>query len=67
MKRSLYQDLQIKKGNVYSYLEDNVKEWLINEALKLNRCDIGLVIASIVKDAYAEEKDEVSLEARVYE
>jgi len=55
MKHNFYNDLRIKKGNVYFYLEDDVKEWLIDEAFKLNKCEIGLVIASIVKDAYAEE------------
>ena len=40
---------------MYDYLEEPVKDWLIEEAVKLDRCEIGLVIASIVKDAYAEE------------
>ena len=49
--------LDIKKGNVYDYLSDEETQWLVNEAVKLDRCDIGLVIAAIVKDAYAEEMD----------
>tara|TARA_B100001094_G_C17795994_1_gene606718 strand:- start:66 stop:245 length:180 start_codon:yes stop_codon:yes gene_type:complete len=55
MKRYIYQQLRLKKGNVYSYLEDDVKNWLVDEAVKLGRCEVGLVIAAIVKDAYAEE------------
>ena len=63
----IFKELKIKKGNVYSYLNKDEKHWLIEEAVKMNKCDVGQVIASIVTDAYAEEKDEVSLEARVYE
>ena len=47
--------LDIKKGNVYDYLSNEETQWLVNEAVKLDRCDIGLIIAAIVKDAYAEE------------
>ena len=45
----------MRKGNVYKYLSDDENHWLIEEAMKLDRCDVGLVIAAIVKDAYAEE------------
>ena len=45
----------MRKGNIYKYLSDEENQWLIEEATKLDRCDIGLVIAAIVKDAYAEE------------
>jgi len=55
MKQYKYYGLSLRKGNVYDYLEEPVKDWLIEEAVKLDRCEIGLVIASIVKDAYAEE------------
>ncbi len=48
----------MRKGNVYKYLSDEENQWLIDEAVKLDRCDIGLVIAAIVKDAYAEEVGE---------
>tara|TARA_R100001443_G_scaffold109044_1_gene120134 strand:- start:301 stop:504 length:204 start_codon:yes stop_codon:yes gene_type:complete len=55
LKQNIYQTLSIRKGNVYQYLSDEENQWLIEEATKLDRCDIGLVIAAIVKDAYAEE------------
>lgn len=55
IKQNIYQTLSLKKGNVYDYLGDEETQWLIDEAVKLDRCDIGLVIAAIVKDAYAEE------------
>ena len=55
LKQNIYQTLRIKKGNVYDYLSDEENQWLIEEATKLDRCDVGLVIAAIVKDAYAEE------------
>jgi hypothetical protein len=58
LKQNIYQTLRMRKGNVYKYLSDEENQWLIDEAVKLDRCDIGLVIAAIVKDAYAEEVDE---------
>jgi len=75
MKHNIYQELKIKKGNVYSYLSDDEKQWLIEEAVKMDRCDVGLVIASIVTDAYVEEKEKLLNDdmkriinaARVYE
>tara|TARA_X000001382_G_scaffold51240_1_gene34940 strand:- start:3781 stop:4017 length:237 start_codon:yes stop_codon:yes gene_type:complete len=57
--RRIYQDLKIRKGNIYSYLDDEVHEWLLDEAIKLGRCDVALVIAAIVKDAYAEEREDM--------
>tara|TARA_R100001377_G_scaffold21194_3_gene11205 strand:- start:1296 stop:1478 length:183 start_codon:yes stop_codon:yes gene_type:complete len=55
IKQNIYQTLSLKKGNVYDYLGDEETQWLIDEAVRLGRCDVGLVIAAIVKDAYAEE------------
>ena len=55
IKQNIYQTLSLKKGNVYEYLGDEETQWLIDEAVRLGRCDVGLVIAAIVKDAYAEE------------
>jgi len=55
LKQNIYQTLSLKKGNVYDYLGDEETQWLIDEAVRLGRCDVGLVIAAIVKDAYAEE------------
>jgi hypothetical protein len=57
LKQNIYQTLQMRKGNIYKYLSDEENQWLIEEAMKLDRCDVGLVIAAIVKDAYAEEMD----------
>jgi len=47
--------LDIRKGNVYDYLSEDEINWLVDEAVKINRCDLGLVISSIVSDAYNEE------------
>jgi len=57
MKTNIYQTLQVRKGNVYDYLDADETQWLLEEAVKLGRCDVGLVIASIVKDAYHEENE----------
>lgn len=58
MKTNIYQVLNLKKGNVYEHLSEEETQWLIEEAVKLDRCDLGLVIASIVSDAYHEEQGE---------
>jgi len=58
VKTNIYQTLNLKKGNVYEHLSEEETQWLIEEAVKLDRCDLGLVIASIVSDAYHEEQGE---------
>jgi len=58
VKTNIYQVLNLKKGNVYEHLSEEETQWLIEEAVKLDRCDLGLVIASIVSDAYHEEQGE---------
>jgi hypothetical protein len=50
--------LDIKKGNVYDHLSEEELNWLVEEAVKIDRCDLGLVIASIISDAYHEEQGE---------
>jgi|TARA_R110000824_G_scaffold160965_7_gene336088 uncharacterized protein YdaL len=57
IKTDAYKTSQVRKGNVYQYLDADETHWLIEEAIKLGRCDVGLVIASIVKDAYHEENE----------
>jgi len=52
-----YQDLRLRKGNVYRHISGEIERWLMDEAVKLGRCDVGLIIAAIVKDAYFEEMD----------
>ena len=62
MKQNIYQTLRVRKGNVYRHICDDEAQWLIDEAMKLD-CDIGLVIASIISDAYHEEKGEENEES----
>ena len=47
--------LDIRKGNVYEHLSEDEINWLVNEAVKMNGCDLGLIISAIVSDAYNEE------------
>jgi len=49
--------LGIKKGNVYDYLDDDIMEWLINEASKIKDANMAMIVAGIVKDAYHDELD----------
>lgn len=64
MKTNIYQTLNLRKGNVYEHLSEEETQWLIEEAVKLDRCDLGLVIASIISDAYHEEQGEENEESR---
>ena len=64
MKTNIYQTLNLKKGNVYEHLSEEETQWLIEEAVKLDRCDLGLVIASIISDAYHEEQGEENEKSR---
>ena len=56
--RYQFSKVGLRKGNVYEYLDDKITDWLIDEAIKIRSEDVGLVIAAIVKDAYAEEVGE---------
>ena len=47
--------LGVKKGNFLDHLDKDEIEWLTVEASQM-KTDIGVVVASIVKDAYYEEK-----------
>ena len=51
----IIQKYRVKKGNLYEHLDEDETHWLINEACK-NNTDMGTIVASIVKDAYYEEK-----------
>ena len=53
--KGVTQKYGIKKGNLYEHLDEDETHWLINEACK-NNTDMGTIVASIVKDAYYEEK-----------
>tara|TARA_R100001015_G_C4529209_1_gene96091 strand:- start:431 stop:601 length:171 start_codon:yes stop_codon:yes gene_type:complete len=46
----------VKKGNFFDHLEEEQIEWLINEASD-TKTDIGVVVASIIKDAHYEENN----------
>ena len=56
--------LDIKKGNVYEHLSEEELNWLVEEAVNIDRCDLGLVIASIIRDAYHEEQGEENEKSR---
>ena len=53
--KGVTQKYGVKKGNLYEHLDEDETHWLINEAFK-NNTDMGTIVASIVKDAYYEEK-----------
>ena len=56
LTRYRYDKLGIKRGDVYSHIDDKIHYWLIDEAIRL-KCDIGVVVAAIVKDTYHEEME----------
>ena len=47
----------LKKGNIYKYVDKETFNWLIDEAIT-NRVDnLGIIIAAIIKDAHYEGRD----------
>ena len=49
--------LGVRVGNIFDHLDKNEINWLTSEASNI-KTDIGVVIASIIKDAYYEYKEE---------
>ena len=49
--------LGIKRGNFFQHLEEKEIDWLTTEASNM-KTDIGVVVASIIKDVYYEEEGE---------
>ena len=49
--------LGVKKGNFFDHLDKDEIEWLTMEASQM-KTDIGVVVASIIKDVYYEEKED---------
>ena len=50
----------LKRGNVYKHIDIKTFNWLIDETIKIKADNLGTTIASILKDAYHEEKGEES-------
>ena len=48
--------LNVKVGNIFDHLDKGEIDWLITEASDM-KTDIGVVVASIIKDAYYDEND----------
>ena len=48
--------LNVKVGNIFDHLDKNEINWLTSEASDM-KTDIGVVVASIIKDAYYDEND----------
>ncbi len=48
----------LRRGNVYNHIDVKALNWLIDETIKIRADSLGVTIASIIKDAYHEEKGE---------
>ena len=48
--------LGVRVGNIFDHLDKNEINWLTSEASDM-KTDIGVVVASIIKDAYYDEND----------
>lgn len=46
----------LKRGNIYDYLDKETYNWLIDEAIACRVDNLGIIVAAIVKDA-KNEKD----------
>ena len=49
--------LGVRVGNIFDHLDKNEINWLTSEASNI-KTDIGVVVASIIKDAYYEYEEE---------
>ena len=49
--------LNVKVGNIFDHLDKGEIDWLIAEASDM-KTDIGVVVASIIKDAYYDEESD---------
>ncbi len=49
--------LGVKVGNIFDHLDKNEINWLTSEASNI-KTDIGVVVSSIIKDAYYEYEEE---------
>jgi hypothetical protein len=48
--------LGVRVGNIFDHLDKGEIDWLIAEASDM-KTDIGVVVASIIKDAYYDENE----------
>ena len=60
MKHKAYclQKIGLRRGNVYENLDTKIFDWLIDETVKVKADNLGLTIASILKDACYQEQGE---------
>ena len=49
---------RIRRGTVWKHLSPEILDWLLDETIKLRQPDIGIVIASLVRDAYHDDMEE---------
>ena len=47
----------IRRGTVWKHLSPEILDWLLDETIKLRQPDIGIVIASLVRDAYHDDME----------
>ena len=48
---------RIRRGTVWKHLSPEILDWLLDETIKLRQPDIGIVIASLVRDAYHDDME----------
>ena len=45
----------LRRGNVFNHIDSKTINWLVDETIKIKADNLGVTIASILKDAYHEE------------
>jgi len=50
-------EARIRRGTVWKHLSPEILDWLLDETIKLRQPDIGIVIASLVRDAYHDDME----------
>jgi|TARA_X000001382_G_C3116721_1_gene161813 hypothetical protein len=48
----------LRRGNVFNHIDSNTINWLVDETIKIKADNLGLTIASILKDACYQEQGE---------
>ena len=57
--RYSYNKLGIKKGSVFSFLEPEIENWLIDLAVQHRSSNVSEVIMAILNDAHFEETTQI--------
>ena len=53
---SVLKQIDLKKGNIYAGLDDDINDWLIDQAIKYRVSTIAAVIQKLIVAEYIKDK-----------